>query len=91
MDTKQLEEIERLGKLDIKKKGGEFRSLAYLTEEVGEIAMDLVDGDKTHGKLECVDAAVAALGLYFALGGTKEELKKRTRRQLKKWNKNLCK
>ncbi len=90
MDAKQLDEIQRLGKIDIKKRGGEFRSLAYLTEEVGEVAMDLVDGDLEHGRLECIDTAVAALGLYFALGGTKDELKARTKRQLKKWNKNLC-
>jgi hypothetical protein len=88
MIDKHLKEIERLGKADLKR-GDEFRSLAFITEEVGEIAMDLVDGDKAHGKLECVDVAVSALGLYFALGGSKEELDKRINRQLKKWAKHL--
>lgn len=56
-----------------------------LVEEVGEISKDLFENKLEHAALECVDTIVAALGVFYSLGGTDEKLKERLERSVTKW------
>lgn len=63
--------------------------MSYITEEVGELAKDLVDGDLKHAKDEAADVAITALSMYSRLGGSYDELNKIIAKQLKKWERSI--
>lgn len=62
-----------------------------LVEEVGEISKDLFENKLEHAALECVDTIVAALGVFYSLGGTDEKLKARLERSVTKWEEHYKK
>lgn len=75
-----------------------FAFHAYLSEEVGEVAANLViEGGlkdkpipKEKTKIECIDVIITALGLYLKLGGTIEEFEEIFKIKLHKWYKRAC-
>jgi NTP pyrophosphatase (non-canonical NTP hydrolase) len=87
MKKSLLDKTKRLTKIDNKHKDL-FRACACITEEVGELAKDLVDGDVKHAKDEAVDVIITGLSMFYALNGKNAELEKIMSRQLNKWEKN---
>lgn len=67
-----------------------------LSEELGELAAALSSENgrkkrdlKEDSKIESIDVAVTALSIYFAKGGTVEELSELGMPKLEKWAKKL--
>ena len=60
-------------------------SQACTTEEVGELAKDIVDNDLEHAQYECIDIVIAAMATFYSLGGTNNLINKRMKRSLEKW------
>lgn len=68
----------------------------YAVEEVGEIA-ECISTAKGHKRknikepthIECVDAIIATLGLYFVCGGKRKELAEIMDRKSSKWKKRV--
>ena len=92
MDTKLLDVFERIRQL------GEHeacqwpidRSLAYITEELGEYAKAILEREPIENvREEAVDIVVAALGNFYALGGNFEEFLEVANRKAAKWEKNI--
>jgi hypothetical protein len=67
----------------------QHKMLANMAEEVGEVSKDLRKGNIPHAQLECIDVVVAALGTFYALGGSDETLRARWDRSNNKWKKNI--
>lgn len=63
--------------------------MSYMTEEVGELAKDLVDGDYKHAKSEAADVVVTAFSMFRRLGGDYAELEALMKKAIKKWERKL--
>lgn len=64
-------------------------SQACTTEETGELAKDVVDGDLEHAKSECIDIVIAAMATFYSLGGINSLINKRIKKQLEKWERKI--
>lgn len=84
----QFKQLAKLGQLE-SEAHQILVSLAFIVEEVGELAKDLAEGDLRHAKQEALDVAIASLGSYYALGGTDKYMEKHVEKQTKKWLRNL--
>ena len=78
-----------------------FELLASAGEELGELSRELKIAHKTFGnshkkpdegtKAESVDLAIVALAIFYAEGGTHDELVELMCKKLAKWNENASK
>jgi len=94
--NQQLDEIKKLADMELEKSGSMFALLAGAGEELGELSREVTIkyGDtykqSDEGvKAEAVDLTIAALCLFFAEGGTKEELIEIMAKKNAKWLKNF--
>lgn len=62
----------------------EFKGLAFIAEELGELAKDLIENNKEHARLEAIDIMIYATFLFYILGGNETELDYRLKRQISK-------
>ncbi len=84
----QFKQLAKLGQLESQRNDA-CHSLAFIVEEVGELAKDLVEGDLGHARQESLDVAIAAIGTFYALGGTDKYMEKHVGKQVRKWLRNL--
>lgn len=95
----QIDRCGQLTKIDMKHKIY-FELLASAAAELGEVAEELLIENNSFGsrhkksdegsKVESVDLVICGLSLYFAKGGTLEELPEILSRKLSKWEKGQC-
>lgn len=83
---RHLSKIEKLAKSE---SSNIFRGLAYITEELGELAKDLLENKNVHAKQEALYIVLASLGVYYQVGGSNKFLKRHFDKQIKKWSKTL--
>lgn len=91
--------VERICELTLKDLQNKtvFELLASASEELGELSRELKIAHRTHGnsdkvadegpRAEATDLAICALALYYAEGGTVEELEALLHNKLNKWQK----
>lgn len=80
----QLKKIAKLISYD-KEPGNLFRTLAYITEEVGELSEALQDKDKEEQLRESLDVLISAAAMYLSLNGGEQFASKHINEQLRKW------
>lgn len=67
----------------------DFKALAFISEELGELSQDLLENQREHGRLEALDVLIASAAMFFRLGGSDDEIDYRLKRQLRKWKAKL--
>lgn len=85
MKKKHLDKIKKL--VTIWRDENKFKDVAYIMEEAGELAKDILEGDLEHAKSEAVDVVITGLGAFYSLGGVNSEMDKILTKQLRKWEK----
>jgi len=84
-----LRRIEKLGQTEAKCLD-KYHSLAFIMEEVGEFAQaHLEDKPVEEIREEAIDIVIAALGNFYALGGSLEEYVKVMDKKIRKWERSL--
>lgn len=96
-----LEVFERIKRLSLDElaKDGIYEMLASGTEELGELARAIQIEEKRLGKahkkldessqIEAIDSVITSLSIYFARGGTIEQIVSIMNTKLDKWEKNV--
>lgn len=92
---KEIAKLQDIAKLDPGRDDLAWMNL-YLVEEVGEVATCIAvehglknKNPKETTSQECVDVIISALGLFFASGGTMEQLEEYLPYKAKRWKKRV--
>ena len=94
----QLDRCRSLTTIDMQNKTP-FELFASIGSEMGELGQELCTEDKVFGnthrevdegsKIESVDLIISTLAMYFARGGTFQELPEIMKSKLDKWEGNI--